>query len=152
VNSRKRSFLLCLFAAGKSPVLIVSFSLLSALLGRYRTSVATSRLPHLSDHTSVTMLHSLCPSLGVDHSLLPEAMILCPYCGLRLQIPSQQKEPVLVQQSTFTSAATAPSSRTAIPSNITAKGKEKVPTHDADSDIEILEVEPSITCHTWKPF
>jgi len=33
-----------------------------------------------------------------------------------------------------------------------AKGKKKVPTHDADSDIEILEVEPSVTCCTQNPF
>jgi len=33
-----------------------------------------------------------------------------------------------------------------------AKGKEKVPTHDADSEIEILEVEPGVTCRIRKPF
>jgi len=58
-----------------------------------------------------------------------------------------------LQKSASVSAATASSSRAAIPStNTTAKGKKKVPTHDADSGIKILEVEPSITCRTRKPF
>jgi len=74
-------------------------------------------------------------------------MIHWPYCSLRLRIPSHQKElvPIPIQQS-------ASSSRAAIPSNITAKGKEKAPTHDANSDFEILEVKPSVTCRTRKPF
>jgi len=67
VNNRKRSFLLCLYT-GKSPVLIVLFSLLAAVLLRMcrldiwlpsqsRRAMATAAsppwTPHLSHHTSV---------------------------------------------------------------------------------------------------
>jgi hypothetical protein len=73
-------------------------------------------------------------------------MYHCPYCGLNLRTPSQQKQqvPVPIQQSASSSTATIPS--------ITTKGKGKAPIQDADSDIEVLEAEPSITYRTRKPF
>jgi hypothetical protein len=92
------------------------------------------------------MLYSSCSALAVVHPQLPKTMFHCPYCGLNLQTPSQQKQhvPVPIQQSASSSTATVPS--------ITMKGKGKAPIHDADSDIEVLEVEPSITYRSRKSF